>query len=445
MNLWKRAYLHTVRKKGKTILMFCILLIVSTLILTCLSIQSATNTAALNIRKSLMGSFTINAKHIDTQLEDSVVAEVLNTNGMTSNYNLRSYYQAEYLGIDGQALKITTDGAVEMPEGYEHAGKVVSNTHSDMDTYFTEAGFELIEGRHITTNDNNVILIHKEFAQRNGLLIGDCFILGTVGETSCQVEVEIIGIFTDTMPQDANGMAPSYDLYENISFSDHTTYSQLYYGDGSVHYQYGDFYVDDPAELDTIISNVNKIPGIAWDDCIISKNDVDYQNAKTALETLQSLVTIIILVVIAISVVLLALVLSLWVRNRIYETGVLLAMGFSKWNILMQHVVEILMIAVLTFALSFVTSSLMAQSVGDRLLQQASTEDQVVVTNLTGETAEENTVEKPVSLTSMEIDVSLSNLLLVYVIGTGIILLSISLAAYPIMRMKPKEILTKMS
>ena len=444
MNLWKRAYLHTVRKKGKTILMFCILLIVSTLILTCLSIQSATNTAALNIRKSLMGSFTINAKHFDTQLEDYIVSEIINTDGITSNYNLRSYYHAEYRGMDGQALKTISDGAAEVPEGYEHAGKIVSNTHSDADTYFTEAGFELIEGRHIVADDGNVIIISEALASQNGLSISDYLVLGTIEETDSQVEARIVGIFTATMPLDA-GIAPSYDLYENVSFSDNETYSQLYYNDGNTHYQYGDFNVDDPAELDTIISNVKTISGITWDDCIITKNDVDYQNAKTVLGTLQSLVTIIILVVIVISVVLLALVLSLWVRNRIHETGILLAMGFRKVNILTQHIVEILMIAVLTFALSFVTSSLMAQSVGDRLLQQATAEDQVVATNLAGETAEEKTVEKPVSRTSIEIKVSLLNLLLVYVIGTAIILLSVSISAYPIMRMKPKEILTKMS
>jgi len=444
MSLWKRAYLHTVRKKGKTILMFCILLIISTLILTCLSIQAATDTAALNIRKSLMGSFTINAKHIDMQLGDNVVSEILNTNGITPNYNLRSYYHAEYRSLDGQTLEITTDGAAEVPEGYEYAGKIVSNAHSDVDTYFSEAGFELIEGHHITAVDSNVIIISETLASQNGLSIGDHLVLGAIEETDYQVEARIVGIFKAAIPLEP-GIAPSYDLYENVSFSDNKTYSQLYYDDGNNHYQYGDFYAADPADLDTIISNVKTISGITWDECIITKNDVDYQNAKTTLEALQNLVTIIILVVIAISVVLLALVLSLWIRNRIHETGVLLAMGFSKRNILMQHIVEILMIAVLTFALSFATSSVIAQSVGDRLLEQATANDQIVVTSLTGQETEKNTVDTSVSLTSIEIAVSLLDLLLIYVIGTGIILLSVLLAAYPIMRMKPKEILIKMS
>ena len=53
MNLWRRAYLYTVRKKGKSVLMLLILLMMSTMMLTCLSIQSASDKAALDIRKAL--------------------------------------------------------------------------------------------------------------------------------------------------------------------------------------------------------------------------------------------------------------------------------------------------------------------------------------------------------------------------------------------------------
>jgi len=445
MTFLKRAYLHTTRKRAKTVLMFFILLTISTLILICLAIQSATNTAALNIRKSLMGSLTINAKQIETQLTDSVVNQILDADGLTLNYNLRSYYQVEYRSTDGQPFNITTDGAMEIPAGYEHAGKIVGNTHSDWDTYFTEAGFELLEGRHIAEGDSNVIIIHEDFAVRNGLSVGDHLVLATVEKAiERQVDVEIIGIFSNTVPQDAYGMAPSYDLYENVSFSDNGTYSQLLFEDGAGHYQYGDFYVDDPAELDTVIANVKGLGGMDWDKCVFSKHDAEYQNAKTTLESLQRLVTTIIAVLIIVSAVLLTLILYLWIRNRVYETGVLLAMGFSKGNVIMQHFSEILMIAVIAFTLSFCTSTLMVQRVGDNLLQQASAK-QVTVANLTEDRIETDTTNELVSITSIDVLVSPFHLLCVYAIGTGIILLSIFLASYPVMGMKPKDILAKMS
>ena len=61
MNLCKRACLYSIRKKGKSLTLLAFLLVMATLMLTCLSIQSATETANANIKKALLGYFTINA------------------------------------------------------------------------------------------------------------------------------------------------------------------------------------------------------------------------------------------------------------------------------------------------------------------------------------------------------------------------------------------------
>ena len=67
MNLCKRACLYSIRKKGKTLTLLAFLLVMATLMLTCLSIQSATETANANIKKALLGYFTINAKTLEMQ------------------------------------------------------------------------------------------------------------------------------------------------------------------------------------------------------------------------------------------------------------------------------------------------------------------------------------------------------------------------------------------
>ena len=65
MNLCKRACLYSIRKKGKTFTLLAFLMVMATLMLTCLSIQSATETANANIKKALLGYFTINAKTLE--------------------------------------------------------------------------------------------------------------------------------------------------------------------------------------------------------------------------------------------------------------------------------------------------------------------------------------------------------------------------------------------
>ena len=91
MDLLKRACLYLVRKKGKTATLLAFLLVMATLVLTCFSIQSATITANTNIKKALLGYFTINAKRLDTGITESVLNQILSIDGLSGNYILRSY------------------------------------------------------------------------------------------------------------------------------------------------------------------------------------------------------------------------------------------------------------------------------------------------------------------------------------------------------------------
>ena len=57
MNCLKRAYLYVTRKKGKSILLFLILLVTATFVLSGLCIGDATRQAQMNLRKNLGGAF----------------------------------------------------------------------------------------------------------------------------------------------------------------------------------------------------------------------------------------------------------------------------------------------------------------------------------------------------------------------------------------------------
>ena len=123
MNLCKRACLYSIRKKGKTLTLLAFLLVMATLMLTCLSIQSATETANANIKKALLGYFTINAKTLENGIPEDTVSQILDVDGLSGRYTLRSYTYATYFDADGNLLEINTEGAAQVPEGYENAGK----------------------------------------------------------------------------------------------------------------------------------------------------------------------------------------------------------------------------------------------------------------------------------------------------------------------------------
>ena len=59
MSIFKRAFLYVIRKRGKTILLFAILLVMATFVLTGLSIWKASEAAQLTLRQSLGGKFDV--------------------------------------------------------------------------------------------------------------------------------------------------------------------------------------------------------------------------------------------------------------------------------------------------------------------------------------------------------------------------------------------------
>ncbi len=445
MSFWKRACLYSLRKKGKTITLLSFLLVMATLMLTCLSVQSATEAANANMKKALLGYFTINAKHLETGLSEDVTRQILSIDGLSGRHTLRSYSYASYYDADGNPLKINTEGAAQVPEGYENAGKIVANSISQDDSYFTDGGFELIGGNPITTGSEREVLLHEAFAERNGLSIGDTVLLGNILSGNQMIPVKVIGIFTNTKEQDSIGIAPSYDLYDNIGFTDLTTASYLLYGiEGRINVQYGDFYVDNPDELERIMSEVQELPGVDWKSCTLTRYDNDYQNAKESLQGLQNIVFIAIAVVSTICFVVLSLFLTLRLRGRVHETGVYLAMGVSKRSILMQYLLEVIFVAVVALLLSFATSSAISNQIGNSLLSQVTLETYETV-DLIGNSASVTEHTEDLGLSKIAVTVSAKDYATVWGLGLALCLISTAAATYPIMKMKPKTILSQMS
>lgn len=448
MTGFKRAWLHLIRKKGTSIILFLFLLVMTTLMLTCLSIQSATETVNSNMKKALLGYFTINAKQLDSGITEDTLEKIMSIDGMSGKYTLRSYTYASYSSSAGKLLEIKTEGASEVPEGYEHAGRVVANSDSNNDSYFTEAGFKMVEGKSISSSDKSTVLIHQDFAERNDLSLGDTIILADTVNQDRKIEAKVTGIFTNTEEQDSIGIAPSYDLFENIIFTDLTTASKLMYGtESKISVEYGDFYVNDPEELDRIINEVQEIPGVDWKKCTLTRYDNDYQNAKESLVGLQNIVFIAIVAVFVISFAVLALFLTLRLRGRIHETGIYLAMGIPKGAILMQYLVEVILISIVALAISYGTSSAVCNRIGQTLFSQVTTETYETV-ELSDDNSEEEMQQdnrENLGLSEVQVEISAKDYQMVWVLILSICLGSIALASYPILRMKPKNILSQLS
>ncbi len=409
MNVYKRALLYVIRKKGKSLTLFLLLLFITVSVMVGVSIRDGTAKAAENLRATIGASFTMsgNINNLDFHDgESGYTAEKipisLNTVEQIRNIEGIKIYNAE------QHTSVIAEGIYYL-SGMS-SGSLSANTETACQTDFMNGILELAEGRHITEDDRDAALISDKLAAENHLQVGSELILKSASNDSReQAKVLIVGLYSSDgkMEYDNDTIFTTHDVYWKLSGQKPFGYS------GNV-----TFYVTDPKELNHIVEQVQQITSIQWEDYFIRINESEYKAVAYQIQTMERLTEILITVIAGVGFIVVALVLAMRIRNRIHEAGILLSVGESAPQIMLQLICEILMIAALVF---FVSPMLGRFIVG-----------QV-------EAALKNTG------TVIAMSISLKTTALQFLLETLIIVLAVVTAALPVARMKPKDILSKMS
>lgn len=482
MRTIKRAYLYVTRKKGKSILLFFILLIMATFVLTGFSIQKASQAEQKNLREALGGKFCITVELSESNPYFRIVDDGEGALDLYTELPVTQDMIGAIMEISGiEKYDASTQTLVStnltifpgnVPLKGELNNKVYARTvvGTENNSFFQSGIMELIEGKHITGNASNAAVISKDMADQNNLKIGDIISL----QADEEAEVKIIGIYEIRKPDPAFASIVTYEKLENQIFIDTGTLQNLF-GDMPVGFYEVAFSVYDPARLDSIMSEVKGLSAIDWRAFEVAADNQTYLDAAAPMQKLQALVSSIIWVIALVSAVILSLILTMWGRSRIHETGVFLSLGIGKMRIIGQYLAEVLMIAVIAFGCSYFTSSTVAGQLANGLLQQKIpiSEEQAagvtiiqkdgfsedVVVSMKDDSAlsdmpsgQDTAPEAEVSADGAETDteqinvtIDFYNMLQLYLIGIIVIILSVGISSLSVMRLKPCEILSKMS
>ncbi len=462
MNTLKRAFLYTMRKKTKTLILFLVLVTISTFILTGLSIYKAADDSALSLRQSVGGSIRLeldenNRKnwqyqqaaggilvdYVGAPITDEDIQKIMSIDGIKAYNGLGdgSVFAKDFSFISGFSFGAGSDYS-----------RLPSVTDSEYFNFFTRKAFQLVEGRHIKEGDDHVVLISTAIAEKNALKLGDsitvqcCYDSGNYPDVS----LTIIGIYAYEADNEFN--TTSTDK-RNRLIIDHKAMQEIMQRD-VIQYDNGvDFYVDDPREMERIASQIKALD-LDWDSFTLTMDNSAYEAVASPLTAMQNLIVWLIVGCVAVSVGILVLILSMWIKQRRHETGILLSVGISKSRILLQYTVEVLMIAIVAFGLSFFTSNLISQGVSDLIFHQVSEsqplpeielpDDGTEYLDITGQYIPYDTSNVE-TLESVQVTVSPDYLLYIYIFGTLLIAFSVSAASISVIQMKPKKILSQMS
>ena len=419
MSIFNRAYLYIIRKKVRSSILFLIVTLISFFLLS----GSVLNTTVNNISKNLYKdvNFGFNIESVDKsnkEIEKDTLKKIEELKGIST----KNYIFSKPVVVEGKKVVQENQNITLNDEMKNKSNLVMMNgiTASKSNIDFKSEVLKLEKGRHIEENDKNKIMIHEKFAELNNVNLGDKIKLSQEGKI---LELEIVGIYSGDKTNTFNGL--SSDFIENTVYTDYKSsqeLSNLIANNKVTSVEYG---VEDPTKLDDVIKTVENL-GI--NNLMVSKSNKNYELVTSSVESITKITNMIRIGSVVVGVVILSLILMFWVRERTYEIGILLSLGTSKVNLVLQFIVEVILVTIfalmIALGIEIVTIKYLASNVGSIFSEE---------------------LPKSIADELMKISVNGIDIVNLVIVMIAIVIISVVVALLPILKMKPKKILTNIN
>ncbi len=434
-DMLRNSLLYIKRKKKKSIIVLFILTAILISLYTCLSINKFSNNVESIIYRAANSSFILKSKN-SQELFDTKEVEGIKNLDRINEYNLEYETLAQLKGDDvfGGEQKVEISN---LNSEYENLLKIYGVRDSSLSSDFTSEVFKIVEGRHIGKDDKNKIIVHEELAKQNQYELGDKVSIKQIKQydpddedinsnIGLENEYEIVGIFSGKKQESYTGFSSDYS--ENMAFIDYSS-SQKISGIDSNYEKLNQatYFVNSPENMDKVISSIKNM-NINWSNIDLEKNTKIFDDISTTVGSIKGIIQIITYSIIVGGCIVLSLILILWLRERIYEIGILLSIGIGKREIIGQFILELIFISIPSLFISTLIGNLVTRKILSEIILK-----EKIMSTLS------NTSNKIFGSENIFIICQSYGLLIL------IILLSVLITSGIILLKKPKEILSKMS
>lgn len=433
MSLVKRAGLYCLRQRGRTVILFLVLTLILGLLLTGIAVRDASAGAGTQVRTAVGGKLLLETDtegHMGSgqqnqwgtvysyegdMITEEIVSAVGKVDGVTgcNSEDREAYYGA---GVNFQYLPAAF-GLSYTPYGESSAYTAVLSSEKCKD--FLSGKYRLTEGRHITPEDRQACMISKELADYNQLSVGSRIKMYSLDSDQI-TEFEIVGIFDGTEGTSGNAMTVD-EIPANCGYIDHRTLFDLF-GEELGGYQQLTVYVEDPLRIQEVYDRISALPELAGKTLKLTIDTEEYEMVSAPLASLQGVADAMLLLISLAGILVLTVLLTIWIRGRKREIGILLAVGKSKAGIWLQFFTELFFAAAVAFLASVPLSGLTAKKAGELLISREA--------------------EKAVGV---QVQIEAGYLFPLCLIGIFLIAVSAAVSSWTVLRLKPGKLLTKMS
>ena len=412
----KNAVAYVFRKRTRTALIFLILTLILAVIYAGFSIMKTSEKMASAINSA--NDFGVKIRSLKSETFNVESFDLID-----SKLGTEKIYQYEGVAelkngkvVAGEQMVMRED----LPGYLGNAVMLQAISDVGKDPLFRSEVFKLIEGENIARGEAGKVLVHEALAKKNQWKIGDKVSLKVLGEEK-ELELFIQGIFTGKKQEKYTGM--SSDFSENMMFTDYATMAQIFGKKKLVTSL--KILVFDSEKLAALKAEMNK-KSVQPEDFEISEEENQFSGMVESLDVVKQMISVMIMAVIGAGIIVLSLVLILWVRERMYEIGILLAIGRSNMKIVGQFILELVLTSLPAIILAAMLGRIFVGWILGAVLQKEGLDN--------------------LNLSSFMIsDGELDIFAMSYGLLILIIVLAVIVASWMILTKKPKEILAKIS
>ncbi|MCY9111995.1 ABC transporter permease [Bacillus atrophaeus] len=488
MNFIKRAFWSMKAKKGKTLLQLFVFTVICIFVLSGLTIQSAAQKSSELARQELGGSVTLQVdrqKQMEQQKDDgekrsfeSTPISVSDAKKLTSLDHVKSYnfitsasanagnFDAIESSSDSSSSSDNSNSDSKNNQGGGQGGPQMTSADLSIEGVvstslvdeFSDGDSKITDGRSITKSDagKKVAVINETLAEENNLSVGDSITVESAADEDTTVKLEVVGIYKTTSSGDGQAQNFSFLNPYNKIYTPYTATAALKSDDYKNKIDSAVYYMDDAENINAFVKAAKKT-SIDFDTYTLETNDQLYQQMVGPIENVASFSKNVVYLVSVAGAVILGLIVMMSIRERKYEMGVLMAIGEKRWKLIGQFLTEVLIVAVIAIGIASVTGSLIANQLGNQLLSQqiSSSTDTAQTASSSqggghmpgggmggGGTFGQSSSSADV-IDSLNVAVSMNDLLLLGSIGILIAVIATLLPSISVLRLHPKTILTK--
>jgi putative ABC transport system permease protein len=480
-NMIERSWLSTIRKPSRTIILVVILFVMANMMLATIAIKSAVNESIKYAKESLggivylqpdmeslrekamgdasgsqstMGRVQIQRPSVSIDLAKEIADSEyvkdytysISTSANASGYELVETEESSMREQIGGMMRPGSPDGESFRFGRGDTNIVGINSFAFIAD--VEAGnMQLSDGEIFDESTAGGVMISADLAVLNALSVGDQISLTTI-TNEAEKTLMVVGIFENT----TDNFDPN-TIYANVETAAEFDESGEELGAQSVK-----FYLLNAEDKDAFVAQaLAKYPELETDGLKLDIDTSSYDQMVGPIESVGSFATTILWVVIIASVVIITLIVTINVKDRRYEMGVLMSLGATKMNILGQVLVEMVIVATVGFALAIPTGTVVAKAMGEGLLdsQLVMNEEQSTQNFGRGQSAgmpalsagggwavAEQAGTQVEAIDEINVSAGASDYAILFTAGYLIIILALIVPSVNVLRYEPKTILS---